>query len=76
LSYNRFNVCLYVVGGRFGWRSLAESEPAEKNIFFTIPLQEEALSAFRKSDYKIEIYENVYKDAVPWLRCYQEFDLG
>jgi hypothetical protein len=76
LLFDGSYIRLHCSGGRFGWLGFGEQEPAPENIFFTVPLVEgPAVAVFHKPDYKIEIWEDVYKDVDPWQQCYQDLDI-
>ena len=65
LSFDGYCVQLLAEGGRFKFVDYKPEERLSENIFLTLPLREDGLSTFHKPDYKIQIYENVYKDVVP-----------
>jgi hypothetical protein len=76
LEWNGLCVTLYATSGRFGWRSLTETEPATHNIFLTAPLQEgPRAESYFKPDRRVEFYPDVYRFLPPWERCYEHLDL-
>lgn len=64
---------LFGVSGRFGSQA-AVLEPLDENIFLEVPLDEEGLSAFSKPHYRVEVWEDVFEEPEPWVRCYESID--
>jgi hypothetical protein len=63
---------LFGAHGRFG--TDFSGDPLEENVFLRVPLSEAGLADFAKPDYKIKIWEEVYREPTPWLRHYRRTD--
>jgi hypothetical protein len=76
LETNGHLVTLHATGGRFGYASFFETEPAPDNIFLAIPLSEgpRAEQYFRPA-FKLEYAPNTYRYLQPWERFYQHVDV-
>ena len=70
METNGYSIRLLAAGSRFGYEHTREDSLLE------VPLEEGAtLGMFFKPDYKTEVSPGVLKDAIPWVRCYQNIDL-
>jgi hypothetical protein len=76
LKWDGHHIRLYAVGGRFGWASFMDPEPAPQNVFLAVPTEEgPRAEPYFRPDRRIEVYTNVYRWLSPWERCYEHLDL-
>lgn len=76
LKWNGYHAKLYATGGRFGYASFMDTEPAPQNVFLTVPTEEgPRAEPYFKPGCRVEFYPDVRSFLPPWERRYEHLDL-